>query len=74
MPESMLRFELPEEEAEFRAAMDGSRWKDVSYDLDQWLRSKLKHGHSFESPGEALEECRKFLRELMEERNLTFDD
>lgn len=38
-----LEFTLPEEAAECRCAIDGSEWKAVVSEFDQWLRGKLKH-------------------------------
>lgn len=38
-----LEFTLPEETDEHRHALEGSRWQNVVWELDQWLRSKEKH-------------------------------
>ncbi len=39
-----LKFELPGEAEEFQAAVDGSKWKSVVFDVDQILRNKEKYG------------------------------
>ena len=43
MPELTLKFSIPEEENEFRMAMDGGRWFNVVTDLDAWLRQQVKY-------------------------------
>jgi hypothetical protein len=38
-----LCFNLPEEEEEFRQAIDGWKYQSILYTVDQWLRSLHKH-------------------------------
>jgi len=40
---AILEFNLPEESLEHRLALDGSKWKAVCQEIDQWLRSLEKH-------------------------------
>ena len=44
MPIATLKFTLPEEDVEFKTAMQGREAKVVLWDIDQKLRSLLKHG------------------------------
>lgn len=39
-----LEFNLPEEAADHRLAMDAGAWKAVVEDVLNWFRQELKHG------------------------------
>ena len=39
-----LEFDLPEEQEEFRVAVNGAAWQAVLQNLDQQLRGVVKHG------------------------------
>lgn len=41
---AILTFRLPQEQAEFDAAMQGRAAKAVLWDIDQYCRAMLKHG------------------------------
>ena len=56
MPIAILRFTLPEEEAEFRTAQQGRAAKSTLWDIDQRLRSLLKHGDPSEGTASLAEE------------------
>lgn len=74
MPKAKLEYNLPEEKSDFMLASRAQGWYSTLWDLDQYLRNKLKHGNDFKSTDEALAEIRKYLHELMEDNNITFDD
>ena len=40
---AILEFDLPKERDDHQLAMEGSRWRNVCYDINEWLRKKLKH-------------------------------
>lgn len=40
---AILEFNLPEEAAEHKLALDGGKWMSVCFELDQWLRSLEKY-------------------------------
>lgn len=40
---AILEFNLPEEAAEHKLALDGGKWMAVCSDIDQWLRSMEKY-------------------------------
>ena len=40
----ILEFDLPEETPEWKLANEARSWYDVVYDLDQWLRERIKYG------------------------------
>jgi hypothetical protein len=74
MPEIILKFTLPEEQAEAKLAQTGPGLFGVVWDLDQQLRSWLKHGHQFKTATEALENARMRLNDLLAERCLNLDE
>lgn len=68
MPVAILRFTLPEEDAEFRTATQGQAAKAALWDIDQRLRSLLKHGDPSEETAEMAEMIRAMIPgELLED-------
>ena len=61
MPIATLRFNLPEEESEFNAANQGRLAKVALWDIDQRLRSLLKHGDPSEETARLAEEIRAMI-------------
>ena len=61
MPTAILRFTLPEEEVEFRTATQGRAAKVALWDIDQRLRSLLKHGEPTEEEQRLAEEIRNMI-------------
>lgn len=61
MPIAILRFTLPEEEHEFRTAQQGQLAKSVLWDIDQRLRSLLKHGEPSDETARLAEEIRAMI-------------
>lgn len=59
-----LQFELPEENEEFRMAMDASKIFSFLSDLDNELRSILKHGDKalFGEPFKSADDLAELLR------------
>ena len=39
----ILKYNLPEEQEEFLTAQNGSTYKLILWELDQWLRNKIKY-------------------------------
>ena len=68
MPISIMKFTLPEEDVEFRAATQGRDAKVALWDIDQKLRSLLKHGEPTEEEARLAEEIRAMIpSELLED-------
>ena len=61
-----LTFTLPDEQAEFDAARQGSEAKRVLWEVDQRLRSLLKHGEPSEETASLAEELRGMIRDSSE--------
>ena len=67
---AILEFNLPEEEAEHRLALDGGKWMSVCNELDQWLRSIQKHS---DLKTLKVDEVCKRLYEELDSAGLSFD-
>jgi len=71
--------EFDSEDAEdARTALDGYKWKSVVWDLDQELRSTVKHGYigNREATSEEIDvadRLRTKLREILEDNNLNLE-
>lgn len=61
-----LKFDLPDEEVDFRAALQGPEAKAVLWEIDQRCRSLLKHGNPGEDLAAFAEEVRLIIRESKE--------
>lgn len=61
MPTVTLRYTLPDEQAEYDAARQGAEAKSVLWDIDQRLRSLLKHGEPGREAARLAEEIREMI-------------
>jgi hypothetical protein len=74
----ILEYDCEEEEDNARVALDGYKWKNAMWELDQLLRSATKHG-SFERREATSEEMemadkiRDAIRDILNEHNLNLD-
>ena len=66
MPIATLRFKLPDEQAEYDAARTGMAARAVLWDIDQRLRSLLKHGEPTVAEAKLAEEIREMIRDTPE--------
>lgn len=73
MPKVTLEFEVPEDQSGLEAALDGDKWRAVAWDLDQWLRSQIKHSDRAPLILSVLQEVRDQLRDQVQETGLDFD-
>lgn len=66
---AILEFNLPEEQEHFEDAANGWKWSHAMWQLDQFLRTKVKyasddaHEESINAFAEAREELHRILRE-----------
>lgn len=61
MPTATLRYTLPAEQAEYDAARLGSEAMQTLWQIDQMLRSLLKHGEPTKEQAELAEEIRRLI-------------
>ena len=62
MPIATLRFTLPDEQADYDAARLGRQMVAVIWEIDQRLRSLVKHGEPSEETARLAEEIRQMIR------------
>lgn len=76
MATGTLTFNLPEEQSDFKLASNASSWYLVAWDIDQYLRDKIKYPEDTKSDEyyEALEQVRKEFWDIMTHRGLDFDN
>jgi hypothetical protein len=67
MGKIILEFDSIEESVEARSALDGSKWKIAMWDLDQKLRSMVKHGYAMYGNRELTDEEQKITGEVRDE-------
>ena len=72
MPKATLSFSLPEERDEFYSAENGGLFRLVVYELDQFLRQKLKHEQLTEKEDEIYQALRDKLNEFMSDYDLKY--
>lgn len=82
MGKIILEFDSFEEADAARTALDGYKWKLAMWDLDQELRSTVKHGVSLlehnaeatEAEYQVADKVREKIREILDDYNLTLND
>lgn len=68
---AILEFNLPEDQPEFNTAIQGSDWKHVCWEMEQYLRKKVKYDDSLsEEQREVYEDMREEFNSIMNENNL----
>lgn len=72
---AILEFDLPEDNIEFELANNARKYSIVLWELDQWLRSKIKYSPDTMSDDtyNAYVACREELRELMNNEGINFN-
>ena len=68
---AILEFNLPEDKEEFDAASKGMDWSILAWDIDQFIRNKIKYEQDREG---VLQLVRNELNFQMEEKGLTFQE
>jgi len=69
---AILEFNLPEDQLDFDLAVNGSSWMHSMWELDQWLRSQIKHpaAEMSDDTYKAFEDTRDKLYEVLQENSL----
>ena len=62
-----------DERTEAVAALFGFNFYSCLWDVSQEIRTKLKHGHDFNSADDALEWCRSYIYESLESDGINLD-
>ena len=68
---AILEYNLPEDQPEFNTAIQGSNWKHVCWQLDQYLRKRVKHDENLtDEQFEVYESIRDDFWVMMKENNV----
>jgi hypothetical protein len=67
---AVLEFDLPEDQDDFQAAINGHNYKSAIWNFDQLLRSEMKYKELSDETYKAYKYCREELRKILEEDNL----
>jgi hypothetical protein len=67
---AVLEFNLPDDNKDFQAAINGNNYKDAIWDFDQLLRSEMKYKELSDETYQAYKWCREELRKILAEDNL----
>ena len=79
MGKIILEFDSVEEQSDVRVALDGYKWKNAMWELDQLLRSTTKYAVFEKRAATAAEQdmadkLRNAIREILDEHNLNLED
>jgi len=75
----MLEFDSIEEQDDARTALDGYKWKNAMWELDQLLRSTTKYAvfekrEATEAERDMADKIRESIREILNEHNLNLEN
>ena len=72
---AILEYDLPDDEHEYRIAIQGASVHSFLWKMDQYLRSKVKHSPDSTSDDtyKAYVECRETLHGFISDHNVSFD-
>jgi len=78
MAKIILEFDSIEEAEEARTALDGYKWKNAMWELDQLLRSATKYGsfenrEATEAERDMADKIRDAIRDIINENNLNLE-
>lgn len=69
---AILEFNLPDDKEDFDLATKALDWYSVAWDMDQYLRSRIKYEDSLtDEAHEVLQDARTKLREIINEKGVT---
>ena len=68
-----LTFNLPEEQEDFNDAVNGTAFKSVVWELDQYMRSQLKHGDLADDVHDKVQEIRDQLHSILNDNNVMYE-
>jgi hypothetical protein len=74
MGKATIEFDTNDEAIELRDALDGYKWKQAVWDIDQKLRNELKYNEKLSGEvQEYLEKFRQEIRDILSDGNLLLD-
>lgn len=74
MSKIILEFDSVEEAQDARDAIDGWKWKDSMWELDQWLRGELKYNDNLsQETYDIYDKLREKIREILNDNGLNIE-
>jgi len=73
MAKVTIEFDTIEDKDEMEMCLNGSKWYSLAWEIDQYMRSRLKYCELSEEVYKELDAAREKLHEIMREEGLTFD-
>jgi hypothetical protein len=73
MAKVTIEFDSIEDKEEMEMCLNGMKWYLLAWELDQYLRGRLKYEPMIDKEYEVLQQTRDKLHELRGENGLTFD-
>jgi hypothetical protein len=73
MPKAMLKFDLPEEQAEFTAASQAGDMRLILWALDEYLRQQIKYCDHPPNIDAVYQAVRDKLHEELDSRNIVLE-
>jgi hypothetical protein len=70
---AILEFNLPDEEQEFKEALNGGMFKYVLWRLDQDLRGKIKYEQLNDCEHKCYSDIRELLHQILSQNNLDIE-
>jgi hypothetical protein len=73
MAKVTIEFDSIEDQHELDVCINGGKWYTLAWQLDQYLRNRLKYEPMSDKEYEVLQQTREKLHELRSENGLSFD-
>lgn len=71
---AVLRFDLPEDEEDFRMAFNAIKWWHTVYDLDRWLQEQMERDGTKKTELDAYQKTRDMLRDMLADNGISLED
>jgi len=72
MAKVTIEFDTVEDKDEMEMCLNGMKWYSLAWEIDQYLRGRLKYSELSEEVYKELSETREKLHEIMREEGLKF--
>ena len=74
MAKVIIEFDSVDEQEYLRDSLDGYKWKQTVYEIDQYLRNELKYNEKLSNfEYEFAEKTREQIREILKDYSLNLD-
>jgi len=70
---AILKFKIPQQQHEFKNAIDGQKMKSILWDLKEYFRNELKYKDLNEVEYKTLEKASEYFWNLINSENIDID-